>query len=97
MKHNEVGSRNYCDEKLNLEHLSEEAAETIQAKSKFMRFGSDDRHPDGGQGRTKKRWLANEIGNFLAMVDILLEQGTILQEDIDEGKIEKFEKLKTFY
>lgn len=91
------GSKNYCNEKLNLEHLAEEASEVCQAKSKLIRFGDDDTHPDGGQGRTKRRWLANEIGNFLAIVDILLEKGTITQEDIDEGKCEKLHKLKTFY
>lgn len=91
------GSKNYCNEKLNLEHLAEEASEVCQAKSKLIRFGGDDTHPDGGQGRTKRRWLANEIGNFLAIVDILLEKGTITQEDIDEGKCEKLHKLKTFY
>ena len=38
--------------------------------------------------------LENEIGDVLAMVDILLEQGVILQSNLNIAKQAKKDKLK---
>lgn len=83
------------DEQLyNLEVLVEEAGEIIQAKSKIIRFGLHDYHPKNKMPNQQK--LGMEIGNMLKMVDILVDQGIILTEDINRGNEEKEIKLKTW-
>jgi NTP pyrophosphatase (non-canonical NTP hydrolase) len=47
----------------------EEAAEVIQEISKVQRFGFDTTHKSG---QTNQEALEQEIGDFLAMVDLLL-------------------------
>jgi hypothetical protein len=85
----------FDNEKMNLEHLAEEAAEVIRIKSKCIRFGMDDYHPKNGQ--SNRIALAKEIGHFLKLVDILIEHGTILESDILIGKNEKAENLAKWY
>ncbi len=80
------------DNQCYLEILAEEAAEVIQAKSKIARFGLHDYHPKNKMPNQQK--LGMEIGNFMTMVGILLEEGIVLSEDISRGKQQKQEKLK---
>ena len=54
--------------------LQEECAEVIQAASKIYRFGIDNEHKSGA---TQRANLEMEIGDMLALVDILVEQGVI--------------------
>jgi NTP pyrophosphatase (non-canonical NTP hydrolase) len=72
--------------------LSEECAEVIQAISKCHRFGMDNVKP--GKPKTNREHLEEEIGDLLAMVDIMLEKGMITQEHLDIAKVNKIEKLK---
>lgn len=69
------------DEKLI--HLSEEAAEVIQAASKCLRFGYDIDHGTG-YGNNRKM-LSKEIGDLLALVDAL---------DLDWDEVESTRKSK---
>ena len=79
----------------NLEILAEEAAEVIQAKSKVFRFGFEDFHPKNKlPGREK---LEQEIGHFLAMVEILLANGVITNVGVANGIKHKFGKLDNYY
>jgi len=74
--------------------LTEECAEVIQAISKIYRFGLDNQW----NGVTNKESLIVEIGDVLAMIDILLTE-TDINIDIDDlyKAIEnKKEKLKIF-
>ena len=72
--------------------LSEECAEVIQAISKVHRFGLDNYKP--GKPKTNREHLEEEIGDLLAMVDILLDMDVVDQEALDKAKIAKIEKLK---
>ena len=72
--------------------LSEECAEVIQAISKCHRFGLDNVKP--GKPKTNKEHLEEELGDLLAMVDIMLEKGIIQQAHLDIAKTNKIEKLK---
>ena len=69
----------------------EEAAEVIQEISKIFRFGIDNSHKDGIPHRQK---LTNEVGDFLAMVDLLIEQGVMTRVELDVAKQAKIEKLR---
>lgn len=72
--------------------LSEECAEVIQAISKCHRFGMDNVKP--GKPKTNREHLEEEIGDLLAMVDILVEKGIIAQYHLEVAKAAKIEKLK---
>lgn len=75
--------------------LQEEGAEVIQAVSKCMRFGPDQMKP--GKERTNISMLEEEIGDFLAMVELLTDLGIgVTVEGLQQAKKNKFEKLKTW-
>lgn len=72
--------------------LQEECGEVIVEVSKCRRFGLESNHYK--TGLTHAEMLENEIGDVLAMVDILLEQGVISQASLDIAKQNKKDKLK---
>ena len=72
--------------------LQEEAAEVIQAVSKIRRFGMD--NAKYGTGQTNKEHLEEEIGDLLAMVDILLINDMVNWGNLHRAKRAKIEKLK---
>ena len=72
--------------------LQEEAAEVIQAVSKCYRFGLDNYKP--GKPKTNRQHLEEEIGDLLAMVDILLINNIVNWGNLHRAKRAKIEKLK---
>jgi NTP pyrophosphatase (non-canonical NTP hydrolase) len=70
----------------------EECAEVIQAISKISRFGIDNFKP--GKPKTNREHLEEELGDMLAMVDIMLEQGVVSLDNLNIAKAAKIEKLK---
>ena len=72
--------------------LQEECAEVIQDVSKCRRFGIDNVYLNG-QG-TQRENLVKEVGDVLAMVDVLIEQGLFNQSELDVAKSNKKIKLK---
>ena len=75
-----------------LDILQEECAEVIVEISKCRRFGLNSLHYKTNQQHSAM--LETEIGDMLAMVDILLDQGLITLEKIEQAKLSKKEKLK---
>jgi NTP pyrophosphatase (non-canonical NTP hydrolase) len=72
--------------------LQEECAEVIQAVSKISRFGIDNFKP--GKPKTNREHLEEELGDMLAMIDILKEQGIVSGACLETAKHAKIEKLK---
>jgi NTP pyrophosphatase (non-canonical NTP hydrolase) len=72
--------------------LSEECAEVIQAVSKCNRFGLDNAKP--GKPLTNAQHLEGEIGDLLAMVDLLQLKGIVTEAGLAAAKQAKVEKLK---
>jgi NTP pyrophosphatase (non-canonical NTP hydrolase) len=72
--------------------LSEECAEVIQAVSKCHRFGLDNLKP--GKPLTNAQHLEGEIGDLLAMVDLLKLKGIVTDAGLETAKLAKIEKLK---
>jgi NTP pyrophosphatase (non-canonical NTP hydrolase) len=72
--------------------LQEECAEVIVAVSKISRFGIDNYKP--GKPKTNREHLEEEIGDVLAMIDIMLEKSVISLEHLEIAKKAKIEKLK---
>lgn len=82
------------EDKLNevMNILSEECAEVIQAVSKCNRFGLHNTKP--GKPLTNAQHMEVEIGDVLAMVDLLKSNGIITEEGLNVAKQAKIEKLK---
>ena len=75
-----------------LDILQEECAEVIVEVSKCRRFGVDSLHyktnlPHGTM-------LENEVGDVLAMIDVLIDQKIICSDRLELAKQNKKEKLK---
>jgi NTP pyrophosphatase (non-canonical NTP hydrolase) len=72
--------------------LQEECAEVIQAVSKIRRFGVDNAKP--GKPKTNREHLEEELGDMLAMIDILKEKNIVSEDNLIIAKHAKIEKLK---
>jgi NTP pyrophosphatase (non-canonical NTP hydrolase) len=72
--------------------LSEECAEVIQAISKCHRFGLDNLKP--GKPKTNCEHLEEELGDLLAMIDILVDMQVVNESTLKTAKTAKIEKLK---
>mgnify|MGYP003326031867 FL=1 len=72
--------------------LQEECAEVVQAVSKIFRFGGDNFPPKSGL--TNKENLEVEIGDLVALVDILIELKYLDSHYIEIASTNKREKLK---
>lgn len=77
-------------EALNL--LQEECAEVIVEASKCKRFGLNKLHYKTNVEH--RAMLEQEIGDVLALVDVLMEEGVISHIGLIDAKIKKQEKLK---
>ena len=72
--------------------LSEECAEVIQAISKCHRFGINNYKPS--KPKTNREHLEEELGDLLAMIDILQEMNVVSWGNLEVAKRAKIEKLK---
>jgi NTP pyrophosphatase (non-canonical NTP hydrolase) len=72
--------------------LQEECAEVIQAVSKIRRFGVD--NAKYGTGQTNREHLEEELGDMLAMIDILMANNIVSWGNLHVAKRAKIEKLK---
>ena len=70
----------------------EECAEVTQAISKIFRFGFDSVHPV--TLKSNQESLEEEVGDLLAMVDIMVEKCIISDTKLNEARQAKREKLK---
>lgn len=71
--------------------LQEECAEVTQAVSKVLRFGWNSSHPE--RNKTNQEELEEELGDLLAMYDILVSSGTLDAENVFEARGNKHAKL----
>ena len=74
--------------------LQEECAEVIVEISKINRFGLDSAHYKSEFKHTHRTMFENEIGDVLALVDILIEQDILDTDRLEIAKAKKKEKLK---
>ena len=78
-----------------LQILQEECAEVIQATSKIFRFGFQSTHPDTPH-KSNTDHLEEELGDVLAMIDLLSMHGVIDLNHLLVYKHAKIEKLRTW-
>ena len=70
--------------------LQEECSEVIQVVSKGSRFGFDIDY----NGVTNRQKLTQEVGDVLAMVDLMIKHKIVDSQELLKAKQAKFEKLK---
>jgi len=70
----------------------EECAEVTQAISKIFRFGFDSVHPVTNKSNMQS--LEEEVGDLLAMIDIMVERCIVSDDKINAARLAKKEKLK---
>jgi NTP pyrophosphatase (non-canonical NTP hydrolase) len=70
----------------------EECAEVIQAISKCFRFGLDNVKP--GKPKTNREHLEEELGDLIAMLNIMCENGMVNYDAVEEAARQKVQKLK---
>jgi NTP pyrophosphatase (non-canonical NTP hydrolase) len=75
-----------------LDITQEECAEVVVAVSKISRFGLDNYKP--GKPKTNRQHLEEEVGDLLAMVDLMLEHNVIDLDSVELARVAKKEKLK---
>jgi len=78
--------------------LQEECAEVIQAVSKVNRFGLDNRKP--GTSYTNRQHLEEELGDLVAMINIMVDAKLVDEKSIEaaaHAKVEKLNKWSTIY
>lgn len=74
-----------------LDILQEECGELITAVSKVRRFGLDNSYKEGG---TQREHLTQEAGDVMLMIYLLVEQGVVTVEELQEASNRKVDKLK---
>ena len=75
--------------------LAEECAEVIQDVAKCFRFGPDQVHLNSKDGRTQIQNLEKELGDVMAMIELLKDENIgVTDAGIERAKHEKFAKLK---
>ena len=72
--------------------LQEECAEVIQAVSKCRRFGIDECYLKSGKSNREN--LAEEVGDLLCMIDLLIKFGLVDDQAVYLARQAKEEKLK---
>ena len=72
----------------------EECAEVTQAISKIFRFGFDSIHPVTHKSNMES--LEEEVGDLLAMIDIMVEKCIVSDSNINKARKAKKEKLKVW-
>ena len=70
----------------------EECAEVTQAISKIFRFGLLSQH----NGRSNRERLAEEVGDLMCMIDLLIDNGIVRESAVMTAKNEKLNKLMTW-
>lgn len=71
---------------------SEEAAEIGMIIGKALRHGIDSCHPATGS-KPNRFEIAREIGQLIAVMQIMCDVGVIHMLDVEAGRLEKFAKI----
>lgn len=77
-----------------LDITQEEAAEVIQVISKIKRFGLGANYARDEKFQTNIDALNGEVGDLLAMIDLLKSHGVLDEKNLEQAKQAKIEKLK---
>lgn len=71
---------------------SEEAAEIGMIIGKALRHGIDSCHPEPGS-KPNRFEIAREIGQLIAVMQIMCDVGVVHMNDVEAGRLEKWDKI----
>lgn len=71
---------------------AEEAGEIVQIVMKAMRHGIDSKHPDP-HSEPNRVEIAKEIGQLLAVADMMVQLGVISQTEVNFAKNRKWDRI----
>lgn len=71
---------------------AEEAGEIVQIVMKAMRHGIDSKHPQP-YSELNRVEIAKEIGQLIAISEMMVQLGVVSQSEITFGKNRKWEKI----
>lgn len=74
-----------------LDILQEECGELIVSASKVRRFGLDSIYKDG---KSQRHNLVQELGDVMLMIDLLVDNGVLTKEELQQASLKKQDKLK---
>lgn len=80
-----------------LQHLASECGETTQAAIKMIQFGVKTTQPFSDPPKTNQRALEEEIGDMLALIDLLCESGVVRNHKITKRQIAKRDRYRRKY
>ena len=69
---------------------AEECAELTQVCMKIVRFGMNSEYKD------KRQWLIEEAGDVYCMLQLMIKNGLVTQEELEQRAKQKTDKLKTY-
>ena len=69
---------------------AEECAELTQVCMKIVRFGMNNEYKD------KRQWLVEEAGDVYCMLQLMIKNGLVTQEELEQRAKQKTDKLKTY-
>ncbi|MCI0624839.1 MAG: hypothetical protein L0387_24905 [Acidobacteria bacterium] len=82
------------DEAERLFLLLEETGEIQQAIGKILRHGYESTHPDGGP--TNREDFERELGDFLAILDLMVSEEDVDRKSIEHHRQEKPDKMEPY-
>lgn len=74
--------------------LMEECAEIQYHCAKAIRFGLADAAP--GQNDTNRQRISDEVGDLLAVIDLLAKAMVVIKERVKESQANKIERLAKY-
>ena len=76
--------------------LSEEASEVIKNINKIIRHGYSSYNPDGDIEKTNRVLLEEEIGDFLGIMDLMIDMRDVNEDTIEAARNAKLERSQKY-
>lgn len=73
--------------------MAEECAEVVQAITKTLRHGFSSWNPFDPDRVPNRCLIAKEIGDVLAALDILVQEGVVAREEVELSRKDKLAKV----
>ncbi|CDK30095.1 hypothetical protein AMP1_23 [Burkholderia phage AMP1] len=80
-----------------LQHLASECGETTQAAVKYIQHGPTSTNPNEHPPKTNRRALEEEVGDVMALIALLTEEGVLRKKKVQARLNVKLESYRRKY
>ncbi|KVE35694.1 hypothetical protein [Burkholderia sp. BDU5] len=80
-----------------LQHLASECGETTQAAIKYIQHGPTSVNPKEQPPKTNRRALEEEVGDTLALIELLIEGGVLRRKKVQTRRNLKLDTYRRKY